>query len=64
VLNAIFFVLGWPFEWPTIVLVFLPILLTIVQAMKYDRAPAPGAPDGRLDQPTQDPSDRGGALLH
>ena len=35
-LNAIFFVLGWPFEWPTIVLVFLPILLPIVQAMKYD----------------------------
>ncbi len=36
VLNAIFFVLGWPFEWPTIVLVFLPILLPIVQVMKYD----------------------------
>jgi tripartite ATP-independent transporter DctM subunit len=36
VLNAIFFVLGWPFEWPTIVLVFLPILLPIVHAMKYD----------------------------
>ena len=36
VLNAIFFLLGWPFEWPTIVLVFLPILLPIVQAMKYD----------------------------
>ncbi len=35
-LNAIFFLLGWPFEWPTIVLVFLPILLPIVQAMKYD----------------------------
>jgi len=36
VLNAIFFVLGWPFEWPTIVLVFLPILLPIVHAMQYD----------------------------
>ncbi len=36
VLNVIFFLLGWPFEWPTIVLVFLPILLPIVQAMKYD----------------------------
>ena len=36
VLNAIFFLLGWPFEWPTIVLVFLPILLPIVQAMQYD----------------------------
>ena len=36
VLNAIFFLLGWPFEWPTIVLVFLPILLPIVHAMQYD----------------------------
>ena len=36
VLNVIFFLLGWPFEWPTIVLVFLPILLPIVHAMKYD----------------------------
>ena len=35
-LNAIFFLLGWPFEWPAIVLVFLPILLPIVLAMKYD----------------------------
>jgi tripartite ATP-independent transporter DctM subunit len=36
VLNVIFFVLGWPFEWPTIVLVFLPILLPIVHVMQYD----------------------------
>jgi tripartite ATP-independent transporter DctM subunit len=36
VLNVIFFLLGWPFEWPTIVLVFLPILLPIVQVMQYD----------------------------
>ncbi|MBI2492643.1 MAG: TRAP transporter large permease subunit [Candidatus Rokubacteria bacterium] len=36
VLNVIIFVLGWPFEWPTIVLVFLPILLPIVKAMNYD----------------------------
>jgi tripartite ATP-independent transporter DctM subunit len=36
ILNVIFFLLGWPFEWPTIVLVFLPILLPIVQAMQYD----------------------------
>ncbi len=36
VLNVIIFVLGWPFEWPTIILVFLPILLPIVQAMQYD----------------------------
>jgi tripartite ATP-independent transporter DctM subunit len=36
VLNVIIFLLGWPFEWPTIVLVFLPILLPIVKAMNYD----------------------------
>jgi tripartite ATP-independent transporter DctM subunit len=36
ILNVIFFLLGWPFEWPTIVLVFLPILLPIVQVMNYD----------------------------
>jgi tripartite ATP-independent transporter DctM subunit len=36
VLNVIFFLLGWPFEWPTIVLVFLPILLPIVQVMQFD----------------------------
>jgi tripartite ATP-independent transporter DctM subunit len=36
ILNAIFFLLGWPFEWPTIVLVFLPILLPIVHVMQYD----------------------------
>ncbi len=35
-LNAIFFLLGWPFEWPTIVLVFLPILLPVVEAMQWD----------------------------
>jgi tripartite ATP-independent transporter DctM subunit len=36
VLNVIIFVLGWPFEWPTIVLVFLPILLPLVKTMNYD----------------------------
>jgi tripartite ATP-independent transporter DctM subunit len=36
VLNAIFFLLGWPFEWPMIVFVFLPILLPVVQAMHWD----------------------------
>ncbi len=30
------FLLGWPFEWPVIVLVFVPILYPLVQAMKYD----------------------------
>jgi TRAP-type mannitol/chloroaromatic compound transport system permease large subunit len=27
----IFFVLGWPFEWPVIILVFLPIVLPVIE---------------------------------
>jgi tripartite ATP-independent transporter DctM subunit len=30
------FLLGWPFEWPAIVLVFLPIFYPVVAAMKID----------------------------
>jgi tripartite ATP-independent transporter DctM subunit len=30
---AIIFVLGWPFEWPAIVLVFLPIFLPVVEKL-------------------------------
>jgi tripartite ATP-independent transporter DctM subunit len=30
------FLLGWPFEWPAIVLVFLPIFYPVVSAMKID----------------------------
>jgi tripartite ATP-independent transporter DctM subunit len=30
------FLLGWPFEWPAIVLVFLPIFYPVVAALKYD----------------------------
>jgi tripartite ATP-independent transporter DctM subunit len=33
VIMAIIFVLGWPFEWPAIVLVFLPIFLPVVETM-------------------------------
>ncbi|MGH9577119.1 MAG: TRAP transporter large permease subunit, partial [Terriglobales bacterium] len=29
----IFFVLGWPFEWPVIILVFLPIVLPVVEKL-------------------------------
>jgi tripartite ATP-independent transporter DctM subunit len=36
VLMLLIFILGWPFEWPVIVLVFVPILFPIVQAMKFD----------------------------
>ena len=30
------FLLGWPFEWPAIILVFLPIFYPVVVALKYD----------------------------
>jgi tripartite ATP-independent transporter DctM subunit len=30
---ALLFVLGWPFEWPAIILVFLPICLPVVQQL-------------------------------
>jgi len=32
-IMAIIFVLGWPFEWPAIVLVFVPIFLPIVEKL-------------------------------
>ena len=31
VIMAIFFILGWPFEWPVIILVFLPIVLPVIE---------------------------------
>src|SRR6266446_1856573 len=30
------FLLGWPFEWPAIILVFLPIFYPVVEALKFD----------------------------
>jgi tripartite ATP-independent transporter DctM subunit len=33
---VLIFLLGWPFEWPAIVLVFLPIFYPVVAAMKVD----------------------------
>jgi TRAP-type mannitol/chloroaromatic compound transport system permease large subunit len=33
-IMAIFFVLGWPFEWPVIILVFLPIVLPIIEKLQ------------------------------
>jgi TRAP-type mannitol/chloroaromatic compound transport system permease large subunit len=33
-IMAIFFVLGWPFEWPVIILVFLPIVLPVVDKLQ------------------------------
>ena len=33
-IMAIIFVLGWPFEWPAIILVFLPIVLPVIEKLK------------------------------
>ncbi len=36
VVMALIFLLGWPFEWPAIILVFLPIFYPVVQELKFD----------------------------
>jgi tripartite ATP-independent transporter DctM subunit len=36
ILMALIFVLGWPFEWPAIILVFVPLLQPVVDALKMD----------------------------
>ena len=33
---VLIFLLGWPFEWPAIILVFLPIFAPVVQALHFD----------------------------
>jgi tripartite ATP-independent transporter DctM subunit len=33
---ALIFLLGWPFEWPAIIFVFIPIFYPVVAALKYD----------------------------
>ena len=33
---VVIFLLGWPFEWPAIVLVFVPLLQPIIASMKID----------------------------
>jgi tripartite ATP-independent transporter DctM subunit len=33
---ALIFVLGWPFEWPAIIFVFIPIFYPVIAALKYD----------------------------
>jgi len=35
-LLTIIFLLGWPFEWPAIVLIFLPILAPVAKGLGYD----------------------------
>jgi TRAP-type mannitol/chloroaromatic compound transport system permease large subunit len=34
-IMAIFFILGWPFEWPVIILVFLPIVLPVIEKLDF-----------------------------
>ena len=36
VVMILIFLLGWPFEWPAIVLVFLPIFYPVIAALKFD----------------------------
>jgi TRAP-type mannitol/chloroaromatic compound transport system permease large subunit len=31
----IFFILGWPFEWPVIIFVFLPIVLPVIEKLQF-----------------------------
>ena len=33
-IMTMFFVLGWPFEWPVIILVFLPIVLPVIEKLQ------------------------------
>jgi TRAP-type mannitol/chloroaromatic compound transport system permease large subunit len=34
-IMAIFFILGWPFEWPVIILVFLPIVMPVIEKLQF-----------------------------
>jgi tripartite ATP-independent transporter DctM subunit len=36
VIMALIFLLGWPFEWPAIIYLFLPIFMPVVIALQYD----------------------------
>jgi tripartite ATP-independent transporter DctM subunit len=36
VVMALIFLLGWPFEWPAIIYLFLPIFMPVIVALKYD----------------------------
>jgi tripartite ATP-independent transporter DctM subunit len=46
VVLALIFLLGWPFEWPAVILVFLPIFYPVMDGLKPTLAPALGiAPD-------------------
>jgi len=36
IVMILLFVLGWPFEWPAIIYLFLPIVMPLIVALKYD----------------------------
>ncbi len=36
IIMALIFLLGWPFEWPAIIYLFLPIFMPLVLALKFD----------------------------
>jgi tripartite ATP-independent transporter DctM subunit len=36
IVMVLIFVLGWPFEWPAIIYLFLPIVMPLIVALKYD----------------------------
>src|SRR4030095_2240889 len=36
VIMIVIFLLGWPFEWPAIILVFVPLMQPVIAAMKID----------------------------
>jgi tripartite ATP-independent transporter DctM subunit len=36
IIMILIFLLGWPFEWPAIIYLFLPIFMPVVIALKYD----------------------------
>ena len=35
-IMGLIFLLGWPFEWPAVILIFLPIILPVVAALGFD----------------------------
>lgn len=36
IVMALIFILGWPFEWPAIIFLFLPIILPLILSLKFD----------------------------
>ena len=36
IVMVLIFLLGWPFEWPAIIFVFMPIFYPVIEALKYD----------------------------